>query len=692
MAQLLGPDEWLTVALASSMKTRSLLIGLCVSARTGVVRAMATADSEGHEVRLLPDQTWARVSAVLFCRSIFVTGGAGVGKTTTSSTIIQDLKHWHETPHGRVVYARAARAHSEASRAAAEVAEARREAQQRRLPPPSTPMPDVPPAPEPPRKLKILVTASTGAAARLIGGLTVHSAFNVRSQPRRADGVRVVEQEDVQGAELDDPLGDHLAAETGDGLHDTAEHDDAAFANDGDGGPRDAPGEWSVVVLNPSLRSLLGSLDVLLVDEVSMVDGDLLNLVDRACRKARGVARPFGGVVVLPVGDFCQLAPVITPGRRDDGGDHGYAFESDAWRALNPRVVDLVTPVRQDAGDPARGRFIEVLGRWRRGRATATDIDWLDANGHRPLAGHFPGGTQLGLLLTTRTAVRDGRNATMLARVAGEPQARDADANPGQCDLMRARVGGIEARSGEPYALHDPRAWRTVPRPDFRVHHHKKAKGRFAFKIGARVRCCRNTYGPDDDGVRRLLVPNGAVGTILDSTFEEGTAEVVASVHVRWDRAARTIPAFERTQEPAWFDRMQHRSYPHPEHGPLPFKVVRRQLALEICFAKTIHSAQGTSVFEPTDLCIDKNRAPPPPGDGPKTFAPIHGLVYTAVSRFASERLIRHVPTNGGHMCRPDDVHCDALVTAFYEGAAANGAPQWLREAVGTGQGLVAAA
>ncbi|POH85220.1 hypothetical protein CJ026_025710 [Ralstonia pickettii] len=67
-------------------------------------------------------------------------------------------------------------------------------------------------------------------------------------------------------------------------------------------------------------RKLLGALDMLVIDEVSMVSADLMDGIDRALRQARGRrAEPFGGVQVVMFGDPYQLAPV--PPRGDPGPD-----------------------------------------------------------------------------------------------------------------------------------------------------------------------------------------------------------------------------------------------------------------------------------------------------------------------------------------------------------------------------------
>ena len=58
-------------------------------------------------------------------------------------------------------------------------------------------------------------------------------------------------------------------------------------------------------------RKLLGKIDRLVIDEVSMVRCDLLDVVDRCLRVARNRPEPFGGVQVVLVGDFLQLPPVV---------------------------------------------------------------------------------------------------------------------------------------------------------------------------------------------------------------------------------------------------------------------------------------------------------------------------------------------------------------------------------------------
>ena len=57
--------------------------------------------------------------------------------------------------------------------------------------------------------------------------------------------------------------------------------------------------------------NLLKSLDLLVIDEISMVRADLLDGIDRVLRRYRDYSKPFGGVQLLMIGDLNQLPPVV---------------------------------------------------------------------------------------------------------------------------------------------------------------------------------------------------------------------------------------------------------------------------------------------------------------------------------------------------------------------------------------------
>ena len=82
---------------------------------------------------------------------------------------------------------------------------------------------------------------------------------------------------------------------------------------------------------------------VLIIDEISMLDGRVLSLVETVCRVVRKSSMPFGGMQVVLVGDFFQLPPVTGYGQTAE-----YAFQSEAWERLVPTVCYLEEQYRQE--------------------------------------------------------------------------------------------------------------------------------------------------------------------------------------------------------------------------------------------------------------------------------------------------------------------------------------------------------
>lgn len=121
---------------------------------------------------------------------------------------------------------------------------------------------------------------------------------------------------------------------------------------------------------------ILRNIDILVIDEISMVRADLMDAIDRSLRLHRGVALPFGGVKMLCVGDAAQLPPVVN---RDDSeilnqwfGGH-YFFDAPAVKALKWQVIELTHAFRQ-----TESHFLEILNRVRHGKITREDYDLLE--------------------------------------------------------------------------------------------------------------------------------------------------------------------------------------------------------------------------------------------------------------------------------------------------------------------------
>lgn len=133
--------------------------------------------------------------------------------------------------------------------------------------------------------------------------------------------------------------------------------------------------------LGPTLREYrvpdrLRDLEFLIIDEVSMVRADLLDMVDTALKRARKSRASFGGVQTLLVGDLYQLPPVVT-GREDIHEMFQYPtpffFSSRVMRTADMQTVELPDVFRQNDPD-----FIEVLNAIREGQVSQHHLDVLN--------------------------------------------------------------------------------------------------------------------------------------------------------------------------------------------------------------------------------------------------------------------------------------------------------------------------
>lgn len=81
----------------------------------------------------------------------------------------------------------------------------------------------------------------------------------------------------------------------------------------------------------------LCDLRTLILDEISMIDDNTLNKISLILQKIKSDKKPFGGVQMILVGDFCQLAPV----------SGSFCFTSDSWKDLRPVCIQLKDLIRQ---------------------------------------------------------------------------------------------------------------------------------------------------------------------------------------------------------------------------------------------------------------------------------------------------------------------------------------------------------
>lgn len=120
--------------------------------------------------------------------------------------------------------------------------------------------------------------------------------------------------------------------------------------------------------------------DILIIDEISMLHGSRLDMVDRACRWVRHNERPFGGLQVILVGDMFQLPPVT---RGSDETD--YAHHSNAWRVADLKPAYLTEQHRQGAGD----ELLDILREMRNGGISQEHIELLNTRKGLPVDEHI---------------------------------------------------------------------------------------------------------------------------------------------------------------------------------------------------------------------------------------------------------------------------------------------------------------
>lgn len=122
---------------------------------------------------------------------------------------------------------------------------------------------------------------------------------------------------------------------------------------------------------------LIRSIDVLVIDEVSMVRADVLDAVDSVLRRYRHRYKPFGGVQLLLIGDLQQLAPVVKTEEWDLLKAHyetPYFFSSKALQQLNYYTIELKKVYRQS--DPT---FLELLNKVRENRIDTQTLAHLNS-------------------------------------------------------------------------------------------------------------------------------------------------------------------------------------------------------------------------------------------------------------------------------------------------------------------------
>ena len=129
---------------------------------------------------------------------------------------------------------------------------------------------------------------------------------------------------------------------------------------------------------NGELVKLLRELELIIIDEISMVRADIIDFIDRVLRiYCRNMREPFGGKQLLLVGDIFQLEPVV---KEDEWRlmqpfyASAYFFSAKVWQQMQLVSVELRKVYRQSDSD-----FIAILDRIRENAATDDDLNAINS-------------------------------------------------------------------------------------------------------------------------------------------------------------------------------------------------------------------------------------------------------------------------------------------------------------------------
>ncbi|WP_025762783.1 helix-turn-helix domain-containing protein [Dyadobacter tibetensis] len=173
---------------------------------------------------------------------------------------------------------------------------------------------------------------------------------------------------------------------------------------------------------NKDKINVLKGLDLLVIDEISMVRADTLDAMDDVLRHYRNRESPFGGVQLLMIGDLHQLPPIVSHSDWQILREHyknPYFFESKALAPTKPICIELTQIYRQS--DPV---FVNLLNQVRDNELDEVSIQTLN---ERFIANFKPEDDEGYITLTTHKAFAHQLNATKLDQLEGEKISFEAE-------------------------------------------------------------------------------------------------------------------------------------------------------------------------------------------------------------------------------------------------------------------------
>lgn len=293
--------------------------------------------------------------------------------------------------------------------------------------------------------------------------------------------------------------------------------------------------EYQMPEKNRSLRKdrvkILRTLELLIIDEISMVRADILDAIDATLKRYRKNDRPFGGVQLLMIGDVQQLPPVVTESEKpfmDQVYPSPFFFNSRAFRKLGYIVIELNKIHRQRDAE-----FTSMLNDIRTGNPSDQTLERLN---RRLDPGFDPPSGEYWIRLTTHNHQSDSINREKM------------DALKGKSMIFKAEIDGNYPESAYP------------------------AETELRLKKGAQVMFTRN----DTSG--NSMYFNGKIGTVtsLDPEIivtDENGNEIIVN-REKWDNVRYEINP--ETQEIQAVNDGSFTQYP-----------------LRAAWAITIHKSQG---------------------------------------------------------------------------------------------------
>src|SRR6056297_78031 len=304
------------------------------------------------------------------------------------------------------------------------------------------------------------------------------------------------------------------------------------------------------IKLNKAKRQLLQSIELLIIDEVSMLRADILDAIDVMLKSVRrNHNQSFGGIQILFIGDLLQLPPVVKREEYNTVGKYYetlYFFEARALQNDKPVYIELEKVFRQQ--DP---KFIDLLNNLRHNKITQHDIEILNQHYQPPGS---DSNSDKAIFITTHNKLADEINQQELDKIDEKPT-----------------------------------SFKATVHNDFKPHMYP-IEPELKLKKGARVMFIKNDYS----GEQRYF--NGKIGTITG--FEE----------------EGPIVSFEDETSPFVVERYtwENKRYKlNKESNEIETSVKGTfiHFPLKLAWAVTVHKSQGLT-FENATIDVSRAFAP----------------------------------------------------------------------------------